>query len=63
MSERSHAEILQQLREQGYAMIPDFLSAAQLAKVNNLYDAMLGNHSGRNNFEGNLTTCLHTGGS
>lgn len=60
MSERSHAEILQQLREQGYAMIPDFLSAAQLAKVNNLYDAMLGNHSGRNNFEGNLTERVYT---
>lgn len=51
---------LQQLEEQGYTYIEDFLSAAQLARVNTLYDAMLGSHRGRNNFEGNRTERIYT---
>jgi ectoine hydroxylase-related dioxygenase (phytanoyl-CoA dioxygenase family) len=53
-------EILLQLQAQGYAMIPDFLSPEQLSRVNQMYDAMLGSHSGRNNFEGTLTERIYT---
>ena len=60
MTSPTHDELLQQLRERGYAMIPDFLSAERLARVNQLYDAMLGSHSGRNNFEGNRTERIYT---
>lgn len=52
--------ILRQLLEQGYALIPEFLSAGQLAQVNALYDAMLGRHRGRNNFEGSQTERIYT---
>ncbi len=51
---------LQELQQNGYTMIPDFLSGAQLASVNRLYDQMLGSHQGRNNFEGNLTERIYT---
>ena len=51
---------LQELQQHGYTMIPDFLSGAQLASVNRLYDQMLGSHQGRNNFEGNLTERIYT---
>jgi ectoine hydroxylase-related dioxygenase (phytanoyl-CoA dioxygenase family) len=51
---------LRELDEQGYTLVPDFLSAAQLASVNALYDAMLGSHRGRNNFEGNRTERIYT---
>ena len=51
---------LQQLEEQGYTLIPDFLSSGQLQQVNALYDTMLGSHQGRNNFEGNLTERIYT---
>ena len=60
MTAPTHEEILQQLKDQGFAMIPDFLSAERLARVNQLYDAMLGSHSGRNNFEGNRTERIYT---
>ncbi len=53
-------EVLRQLQEQGYALIPDFLSANRLAAVNTLYDAMLGDHRGRNNFEGHRTERIYT---
>ncbi|MEH6634831.1 MAG: phytanoyl-CoA dioxygenase family protein [Halioglobus sp.] len=60
MAAPTHEQLLQQLQEQGYAMIPDFLTGAQLVTVNQLYDAMLGSHQGRNNFEGNLTERIYT---
>ena len=43
---------LAELQQQGYTLIPDFLSPQRLEQVNALYDTMLGSHSGRNNFEG-----------
>jgi len=51
---------LQELEEQGYTLIPDFLSAEQLTGINSLYDTMLGSHRGRNNFEGNRTERIYT---
>ena len=51
---------LEQLDEVGYTFIPAFLSATQLRQVNTLYDAMLGSHRGRNNFEGNSTERIYT---
>jgi ectoine hydroxylase-related dioxygenase (phytanoyl-CoA dioxygenase family) len=52
--------ILRELQAQGYALIPDFLDAERLAEVNSLYDAMLGSHRGRNNFEGSRTERIYT---
>lgn len=60
MTAPSRDELLQTLQAQGYALIPDFLSPEQLFGVNQLYDAMLGSHSGRNNFEGNRTERIYT---
>ena len=60
MAAPTHNPILQQLQEQGYAIIPNFLSVQQLARVNRLFDHMLGSHTGRNNFEGNLTERIYT---
>jgi len=54
------AQQLQDIRELGYTVIPDFLSAGRLEQVNALYDRMLGSHSGRNNFEGNRTERIYT---
>jgi ectoine hydroxylase-related dioxygenase (phytanoyl-CoA dioxygenase family) len=54
------AQQLQEIRELGYTVIPDFLSPGQLEQVNALYNGMLGNHSGRNNFEGNRTERIYT---
>jgi len=51
---------LRELREQGYSMIPGFLSADQLDRVNQRYEEMLGSHTGRNNFEGNCTERIYT---
>lgn len=52
--------LLKQLAEDGYAVIPDFLTAQQLARVNALYDEMLGSFQGRNNFEGERTERIYT---
>ena len=52
--------LLQELDENGYTVIPDFLSPQQLDRVNAQYDCMLGSHSGRNNFEGNRTERIYT---
>jgi ectoine hydroxylase-related dioxygenase (phytanoyl-CoA dioxygenase family) len=60
MTAPDHETILQQLQEQGYALIPDFLNAAQLRKVRKHFNCMLGAHKGRNNFEGNLTERIYT---
>lgn len=53
-------DILAQLQKRGYALIPDFLSAEQLSKINTLYDTLLGDHTGRNNFEGHHTERIYT---
>lgn len=53
-------QVLRQLQDQGYALIPDFLSEQHLAQVNSLYDTMLGRHRGRNNFEGHCTERIYT---
>jgi ectoine hydroxylase-related dioxygenase (phytanoyl-CoA dioxygenase family) len=52
--------ILGQLQHQGYALITQFLGAGQLSQINALYDAMLGRHFGRNNFEGSRTERIYT---
>jgi ectoine hydroxylase-related dioxygenase (phytanoyl-CoA dioxygenase family) len=51
---------LAELEKQGYTIIPDFLSRAQLATVGRVYDALLGGYQGRNNFEGNRTERIYT---
>ena len=60
MTKPAQEQLLQDLQEQGYSMIPDFLSAETLDTVNHLYDQMLGSHLGRNNFEGNRTERIYT---
>jgi ectoine hydroxylase-related dioxygenase (phytanoyl-CoA dioxygenase family) len=51
---------LRELDEQGYTLIPNFLPADLINSVNALYDAMLGSHQGRNNFEGHRTERIYT---
>lgn len=51
---------LDELASQGFTTIPDFLSSERLATVNQLFDQMLGAHSGRNNFEGLRTERIYT---
>lgn len=53
-------EHLDALDQQGFTVLPGFLSAAQLARVNALYDCWLGTHCGRNDFEGHATERLYT---
>jgi ectoine hydroxylase-related dioxygenase (phytanoyl-CoA dioxygenase family) len=49
-----------ELAQQGYTLLPDFLSAAQLQRVNGLFDQWLGGHRGRNTFEGQSTERIYT---
>ncbi len=51
---------LAELNSQGYTVIRDFLSPQLLARVNELFDGMLGSHRGRNNFEGGCTERVYT---
>jgi ectoine hydroxylase-related dioxygenase (phytanoyl-CoA dioxygenase family) len=51
---------LDELASRGFTTIPDFLSPQRLALVNQLFDQMLGEHSGRNNFEGLRTERIYT---
>ena len=51
---------LDELQQQGYTFIPEFLSPQQLTRVNRLFDEMLGSHQGRNNFEGRQTERIYT---
>ena len=60
MGHPSQTELLQSLSERGHAIIPDFLRAEQLTRVNDLFDEMLGSRSGRNDFEGRLTERIYT---
>ena len=48
------------LAEDGYFIIEDFLSPAQLARINTYLDATLGERQGRNNFEGERTERIYT---
>jgi ectoine hydroxylase-related dioxygenase (phytanoyl-CoA dioxygenase family) len=51
---------LSELDSQGYTVIEGFLDRGRLARVNALYDAWLGGHRGRNNFEGTRTERIYT---
>lgn len=51
---------LVELEQQGYTIIPDFLSGEQLTTVGRVYDEILGGYQGRNNFEGNNTERIYT---
>ena len=48
------------LREQGYTIIKDFLSPADLREVREGLAPFLGQHAGRNNFEGYKTERVYT---
>jgi hypothetical protein len=48
------------MRAQGYTIIPDFLSPADLAAVRTGLKPYLGSHAGRNNFEGYKTERVYT---
>lgn len=45
--------------DEGFTLLPDFLSQAQLDGINALYDRWLGGHRGRNTFEGHATERLY----
>jgi len=63
MSETNTAQLdqhLKELEQQGYTLIPDFLSPDRLASVNSRFDEMLGSNLGRNNFEGKQTERIYT---
>ena len=51
---------LRALDTQGYTIIPDFLSAAQLQRVRDGLAPHLSRHAGRNNFEGYRTERVYT---
>jgi ectoine hydroxylase-related dioxygenase (phytanoyl-CoA dioxygenase family) len=51
---------LARLNEQGYTIIPDFLSPADLRAVRDGLKPFLGTHRGRNNFEGYKTERVYT---
>jgi len=51
---------LHNLSQQGFCLIPDFLSAQQLTRVNQRFDELLGGYAGRNNFEGEFTERIYT---
>ncbi|KGE04389.1 hypothetical protein HRUBRA_01075 [Pseudohaliea rubra DSM 19751] len=54
------ARQLAELHDQGFTIIENFLDPARLARVNACYDAWLGGHQGRNNFEGTHTERIYT---
>ena len=51
---------LQELDEQGYTVIPDFLTQETIARVRSGLAAHLSTHAGRNNFEGFKTERVYT---
>jgi ectoine hydroxylase-related dioxygenase (phytanoyl-CoA dioxygenase family) len=53
-------EMLAALDEQGFAIIPDFLSPARLLEVDRRLEQLRGRHRGRNNFEGESTERIYT---
>ena len=48
------------IEQDGYTVIPDFLTAAQLAEVRRVLALYLETHAGRNNFEGLRTERVYT---
>ncbi|MHA7816950.1 MAG: phytanoyl-CoA dioxygenase family protein [Pseudohaliea sp.] len=59
-AEAGTARRLAELDSSGFTIIEGFLDPAQLARVNACYDAWLGGHRGRNNFEGAHTERIYT---
>jgi ectoine hydroxylase-related dioxygenase (phytanoyl-CoA dioxygenase family) len=60
ISVKATQDHLADLEKQGYTTIPDFLSTGQLAAVSEAFDEMLGQHRGRNSFEGERTERIYT---
>lgn len=60
MASIDSASLLNAIHSDGYAIIPDFLTPQQLARVHALYDTLLGSFTGRNNFEGQYTERIYT---
>lgn len=60
MSDTNTQALLADIQRDGYTIIPDFLNAQTLDTVGGLFDTMLGNYRGRNNFEGELTERIYT---
>lgn len=48
------------IERDGFTIIPDFLSAEDLAEVRRVLGFYLGTHAGRNDFEGHLTERVYT---
>jgi ectoine hydroxylase-related dioxygenase (phytanoyl-CoA dioxygenase family) len=57
---RTAKDLLNEIAEVGYTIIPDFLNSERLEKVNQFYNEVLGKHGGRNNFEGHQTERIYT---
>jgi ectoine hydroxylase-related dioxygenase (phytanoyl-CoA dioxygenase family) len=51
---------VRRIEEDGYTIVPDFLSAADLAEVRRVLGLYLGSHAGRNDFEGTRTERVYT---
>ena len=51
---------VRRMEEQGYTVIPDFLSPDDLAEVRRVLGLYLGTHAGRNDFEGTRTERIYT---
>jgi ectoine hydroxylase-related dioxygenase (phytanoyl-CoA dioxygenase family) len=54
------ADKVNDINQQGYTIINNFLSAEILNQVRNRLDQLLGNFKGRNNFEGHKTERIYT---
>jgi ectoine hydroxylase-related dioxygenase (phytanoyl-CoA dioxygenase family) len=54
------ADKVNDINQQGYTIINNFLSAEILNQVKNRLDQLLGNFKGRNNFEGHKTERIYT---
>src|SRR5262245_20955592 len=51
---------VRRIDEDGFTIIPDFLTVADLAEVRRVLGFYLGSHSGRNDFEGTSTERVYT---
>ena len=51
---------VRRIDEDGFTVIPDFLTAADLAEVRRVLGFYLGSHAGRNDFEGTRTERVYT---
>jgi hypothetical protein len=54
------AEHVARIEAQGFTVIPDLLTAADLAEVQRVLALYLGTHTGRNDFEGTRTERVYT---